>query len=56
MTKCICETCAKASTCRFGKELLEAMNNLGSMLTRDARAQIKEIVAKDIGCGDYQKK
>lgn len=56
MTKCICETCAKSSTCRFGRELVAALNNLGTMVSKEARAQIREIVAKDISCGDYHQK
>lgn len=55
MDKCICLTCAKRNNCRFGKELIIALENLTTMVSRDVRAQIEAIVAKDIGCGDYQK-
>lgn len=53
--KCICASCKKRKSCRFGQELLIAMNNLTTMVSKEARAQIQEIVAKDISCGDYQK-
>ncbi len=51
----ICKTCTKRKQCNFGQELERALHGLGSMVSKEARAQIQAIVAKDIGCGDYQK-
>ena len=55
MTKCLCSTCQKQKTCRFSNELMAAVNALTSLVSKEARAQIQEIVAKDITCGSYQK-
>lgn len=54
MNKPICLTCAKRKSCRFGKDLENALHELTSMVTRDAKSQIYDIVAKDVGCGDYK--
>lgn len=55
MPKLICDTCAKRKDCRFRNELNAAMNALTALVSKAARAQIQEVVAKDITCGSYQK-
>lgn len=55
MSKLICDTCEKRKDCRFRNELTAAMNSLTALVSKAARAQIQEVVAKDITCGSYRK-
>lgn len=51
----ICYSCDKRKKCNFAQELDRALVGLGSMVSKEARAQIREIVGKDIACPDYVK-
>lgn len=51
----ICYSCEKRKTCSFANELDRALTGLGAFVSNESRTQIREIVAKDITCGDYQK-
>lgn len=50
----ICHSCTKRKTCDFAKELERALNGLGSMVSKDTRAQIRALVSKELcACDDY---
>ena len=54
MNNHICHSCSKRSSCDFAKDLDRALNGLGSMVSENIRAQIRELVASDvIACSDY---
>jgi hypothetical protein len=51
----ICYSCEKRKTCSFANELDRALTGLGAFVSNESRTQIREIVAKDITCSNYQK-
>ncbi len=55
MKELICKTCTLRHTCNFYKELRINLQNLTSMVSKEAKPKIENAVAEDIQCGGYVK-